>query len=246
MTQHPIDLLPDAIRARSEAGMRMGRYLAALAGSILIVVALTTHARLGLHAARVQLTTAEADANLVLAAEAEVTTLEQEMAGLRAYIDRYEQVALPLQLSRVLATIVNELPESVSLDRIDLESQMRRAGGAARSRGQDKTAGGVNAPRVLVGELGGFAASDQDITDLVARLERTPPFREVSLDYSRTRMVRDQGAREFRVSFRIDLEARYVLADAESTHTPTAAGTPGAAGPTKPHPAPHAAAGGRP
>lgn len=212
MSQHPLDLLPDSIRARSEAGARMGRCITAFVITVLVVVALTTHARLSLQGARAQLRTAEADADLVLAEEQKIETLQTQLTDLRAELELYSRVALPLPISRVVATIVNELPDSVALDRIDLDAQTRRSGQGPRTRSAEQS--DQQLPRILVGELGGFAASDQDITELVKRLEGTAPFRDVNLDYSRSRLVRTQSAREFRVSFRIDLDARYELSDA--------------------------------
>jgi Tfp pilus assembly protein PilN len=227
MSQHPLDLLPDSIRAQSEAGVRMGRYISAFVITVLVVVALTTHARLSLQGARAQLRTAEADADLVLAAEHKIQTLQEQLNDLKAELDLYSRVALPLPISRVVATIVNELPDSVALDRIDLDAQTRRAGQGPRTRTAEQTE--QQLPRILVGELGGFAASDQDITELVKRLEGTTPFRDVNLDYSRSRLVRDQSAREFRVSFRIDLDAHYELSDAGGGAKPAPTAQPGGA-----------------
>jgi hypothetical protein len=64
-------------------------------------------------------------------------------------------------------------------------------------------------PRVLTGEISGFAANDQHIAELVSALESTAPFQNVSLDFSRSRRVNDRDAREFRLSFRIDLDDTY-------------------------------------
>lgn len=228
MSQHPLDLLPDSIRARSEAGARMGRYITAFVITVLVVVALTTHARLSLQGARAQLRTAEADADRVLTQEQKIETLQTQLTDLRGELELYSRVALPLPISRVVATIVNELPDSVALDRIDLDAQTRRSGQGPRTRSAEQT--DQQLPRILVGELGGFAASDQDITELVKRLEGTAPFRDVNLDYSRSRLVRTQSAREFRVSFRIDLDARYELSDAGGDGTDPARTAPPEAG----------------
>ena len=50
------------------------------------------------------------------------------------------------------------------------------------------------------------------IAEFVSNLEGVDPFSDVSLDFSRTRSVRGFTAREFRLSFRIDLEVKYVQA----------------------------------
>ena len=77
-------------------------------------------------------------------------------------------MAVPLQLSQVLATVINQLPDSVTLDRIDMDAQIRRGGRSPRSKTSDKSEQGIS--RTLNGEVAGFAASDEDVAELVARL----------------------------------------------------------------------------
>ncbi|MHC4128286.1 MAG: hypothetical protein ACYSUA_08985, partial [Planctomycetota bacterium] len=43
-------------------------------------------------------------------------------------------------------------------------------------------------------------------------------FSQVSLDFSRTRTVRQRNAREFRISFRADLDVRYEVEDLDAPH----------------------------
>lgn len=211
MTQRAIDLLPDAIRARSQAGVVAGRYVAALLIAVVLLGLTATHSRLMLDLSRQRLKVAEEQADIVLAAEAKAARLRQSLAETHAFIARYELIALPLEISRVLATIVGELPPSATLDRIDLYAGTRQRNRSSRSRG---SAGADGAPpRVLTGELSGFAASDQDVAQLVTNLDAIGLFRQVSLDFSRTRTVRGRNAREFRISFRANLEVRYEVRD---------------------------------
>lgn len=176
-----------------------------------ILVAATTHTKLTLTSSRELLSTTEDQADRVLDMEAKATELRQMLAETDAFTDRYDRIAYPLHMGQVISTVVRELPDSVTLDRIEIDSTHKSAR-SARSRGYDPFVGPP--PRVLSGEVSGFAASDQQVAELVARLAATPPFADVSLDFSRTRAVRGHSARDFRLSFRIDLDATYVLADA--------------------------------
>jgi hypothetical protein len=212
MRQHAIDLLPDVIRKRNAAGTRTGRASAALFGSVLIVVLLMTHARFQVTAARNELLNTETRANYVLKVEEKSQELRSILEEGNRFISYYQELALPLEISSVVATIVNGLPESVTLDRIDLDAGARRIMRTARSKGPQEEA--PRPPRILIGEVAGFAASDLEIAELVSVLEQTPPFTDVSLDFSRTRSVHNKSAREFRLSFRIDLERRYEVAQA--------------------------------
>jgi hypothetical protein len=75
-----------------------------------------------------------------------------------------------------------------------------------------------------VAEISGFAPMDEDIAEYVGRLSDTGFAREVSLDFSRGRYVRDRPAREFRLSFRMDLEATYDVALVDPTPLASANG----------------------
>jgi hypothetical protein len=221
MKQHSIDLLPDSIRARSQAGVRTGRYITCAVVSTILVIVATTHVCLQLDHARSEREAAREQADLVLAAETKASELRDRIDEVEAYMERYKRIAPPLEVNRVLATTINALPEGVTLDRVDMDAGARRIARSPRDRGSvDPDAA---PPRVLTAEISGFAPDDRAIAEFVTRLEGTEPFRQVSLDFSRTRDVRGRTAREFRLSFRINLEAEYEVVS-ESTSTPSTSG----------------------
>ncbi len=213
MSQPPIDLLPESIRARSQAAVVAGRYIAALLIASMLVLVPATHSRLQLESARDRMRASEAQADLVLTAEAKASQLRDELRETRVFIDRYEHLEMPIPMSRLIATITNELPPSATLDRIDLNAAGRNTKRAVRRRGLSD--GAESPQRILIGELSGFAASDREVADLVARLESLGLCRQVRLDFTRTRNIRGRSAREFRVSFRIDLDKAYEIVDRE-------------------------------
>ena len=221
MKQGSIDLLPDAIRARSQAGVVAGRYVASLLIGVVLLGLTATHSRLMLDLARQRLEVAEEQADLVLAAEAKAEQLLASLTETRGLISRYEIIATPLDVSRLIATIVNRLPTSATIERLDLFSGTRRAHRSARSRSAKPDA---TRSRILTGELSGFAASDLDIAEIVANLESLNVFQQVSLDFSRTKTVRNLSAREFRISFRVDLNVAYEVDDLPSSEMTAAEG----------------------
>lgn len=206
MKQHAIDLLPASIRARSQAGVRVGRVITTLVACIAILAIAATQVRLSLARAQSDVATARQHADTALELERHVVAAEAELTALDDEVRRYKRVALPLDVSAVIATVIGLLPPHVTLDHFDIDCGLRHAGTSPRSRGA-KEQGAV--PRTLIGEIAGFAATDAEITELVMALESTRPFEAVSLDYTRTRTVRNENAREFRVSFQIDLGADY-------------------------------------
>jgi hypothetical protein len=220
MRQHPIDLLPASIRARSQAGLRTGRYVASATIAVVLIVVASTHSRLALTRAQAELAVATEEADLVLATEARANEISALIDETHEYIDRYQQLSLPLETSSVLATLVNGMPSGMTLDRIDIDAGARRNNRSARSRGSALLE--ETPPRVLTAELSGFAPDDKDIAEFVSWLDEIEPFRDVSLDFSRTRDVNGHVAREFRLSFAIDLEVPY-----EVTTVPSAGSADG-------------------
>jgi len=210
MTQHAIDLLPDVIRARSQAGIVAGRYVVSLVIAVVLVGLAATHSRLMLDLARQRLRIAEEQADIVLSAEATATNLSETLDAASEYIRRYELIALPIEVSRVVATLVNLLPESATLDRIDIRAGTSNTGRSARGRAPR---GDGPARRSLTGELSGFALTDLQVAELVARIEDIGFFDQVSLDFSRSRTVRGVKARGFRISVRADLDVKFEVTD---------------------------------
>jgi Tfp pilus assembly protein PilN len=205
--QHSIDLMPASIRERSQAGVRLGQFMAMAIAALTLTVAVATHSRMKLGTAQDRLFEIASQTERVFVAEARAAELRHQRDAIDSYTQLYRRLSYPLAMGDVLATIVSMLPESVTLDQVDLNAGTRSLGAGARSRGVETQT--QTPPRMLIGEIAGFAANDQHIAELVAALERTPPFTNVSLDFSRGRRVHDRDAREFRLSFRISLDQRY-------------------------------------
>ena len=210
MTQHAIDLLPEVIRARSQAGIVAGRYVVSLLIAVVLLGLAATHSRLMLDLSRQRLRVAEEQADIVLSAEATATNLRNTLDTKSEFIRRYELIAMPVEISRVVATLVNLLPESATLDRIDIRAGTPKTGRSARGHGRK---GDGPAPRSLTGELSGFALTDLQVAELVARIEDVGFFDNVSLDFSRSRTVRGLKARGFRISVHADLDSRFDVTD---------------------------------
>ena len=58
----------------------------------------------------------------------------------------------------------------------------------------------------ISGRMSGFAKSDERIASFVSALQMEDPFSNVSMDFSRSRTVREMRARGFRISFQINLD----------------------------------------
>ncbi len=205
MRQHLVDLLPDSIRTRSEAGMVIGRYITIGVGVVIVLVALSTHAHFRLESVERAYKAAEEKSRLVLAVEAEAKRLRTALNDLAFSIKQYDRIAPSLRMSDLQTLIISQVPPGVTIESMNLEVTHTQA--AFDPRLPD---GGKSGPkREVRGELKGFASTDIDWADLISRLDALDLLTAVNPDNSRTRVVRGKQAREFTVSFRVDLDRIY-------------------------------------
>lgn len=204
MSAREVNLLPVDVRDRTERQVRSGRYVAAVAVASAVVAALAAHARIDLAGARSETERVRAAAALVFAEEERIAALDAEIGAFRDARARYRRIALPLETARLVSTISAVMPAGTTLERLDLDA---RPPGLRRGRGPEPAS--ADGPRRLRGELSGFAPDDRAIARLVQELQARPPFEDVSLDFSRSRLVRERPARAFRLSFQVDLSAVY-------------------------------------
>lgn len=201
-----VNLIPGPIRDRTLAGLRAGRLLAC---SLIVLGALalvSMHARWSRERVQERLLSTQVEADQALRIESQAVALRAESDAINQFVNRYRRVALPIEMTGIMATVINTLPASVTIESIDLDIDVPPPGRRIPT--------GSPIDRVVRCRLAGFAASDGDIAELVARLETTPPFDGVSMQYSRSGTVRGRSARFFQLGFHLDLER---LSDDAST-----------------------------
>ncbi|MCH2160725.1 MAG: hypothetical protein MK085_02510 [Phycisphaerales bacterium] len=204
MKGRTMNLMPSSVKTRVEQTEARNRLVAVglLAGSLLVGAWLYGGIRVS--DAEDRRAVARDRAAEVLKAEGESRKLGEQLERMAVEIDSYRAVQLPFRISELLATIVNELPESVTFDRVDFDASSLvaspvRAGGTATSA----------PPRRLRGELEGIAADDVDVARLVDALRSRRPIDEVEVETSRHLRIGDHPARAFRIGFSIDLDAMH-------------------------------------
>ncbi|HWB20971.1 MAG TPA: PilN domain-containing protein, partial [Phycisphaerales bacterium] len=176
-----------------------------------MLVILITHSKIMLNKARLSLYDTQIAANKVIETESKIAELRGVLEANHAATREYERAAFPLESSSIIATIVNRMPVGMTLQQLTIDAGQRVATNSPRSKGVKDKSKAANLPRMLTAEVGGVAPSDQEIAQFVNALENNPPFSAVSLDFSKTSIVRGTPAREFRVSFSINLDAHYTL-----------------------------------
>ena len=188
-----MNLLPEQYVERSQNKARGNRVAIAIIMTLCAVAVIATHSRLSMNAAVEHLLVVQSRANSALELEVDATSLELQKARLESFIDRYNKEKNVFAMGDIVATITNILPDSMTLEDISLDIVQTEVG------------------RGISGRLAGFASTDETIASLVSTLQTQEPFSSVSMDYSKSRNIRGKRAREFRVSFLIDLESDWVV-----------------------------------
>lgn len=199
MKQHQINLITPKMLDRTRAGRRTRRILGTCVALVAGMLLTATHARLQLEQARTINETTTIRADRALGLEKSLADIDARMSDVHSFMDEYREVAIPLDATRLIATLTRSLPPSITL----VELELNYDDGTNSRRHVE---GDERGPRRMVGEIAGIASSDADIATLVQLIASRDPFTEVNLDYSRSRTVRNLPARDFRLSFIVDMD----------------------------------------
>jgi Tfp pilus assembly protein PilN len=191
-----MNLLPDQYVERSKNKARSSRVAVAIIITLCVIAAVATHSRLSMNAAVENLITTQARANSAVELEVDATSLELKKARLESFIARYNNEKTIFPMSDLIATISNMIPDEMTLEEMSLDIISTDAGNG------------------ISGRLSGFAESDERIASFVSSLQGEEPFSSVSMDFSRSRTVREKRARGFRISFLIDLDKTWDVSKA--------------------------------
>lgn len=127
----------------------------------------------------------------------------------------------PISTTQVLSRLSTLTPQPVRLVSLKLSAErpapqpLEQAGHASKKKKVVKSAGAKQAttqrePNRMRIELVGLAPTDDEIVQLIRRLEQDPVFSEVSLRNSKMTTNKTHFVREFRLDLEIDLDRRFV------------------------------------
>tara|TARA_B110000116_G_C16754701_1_gene545169 strand:+ start:228 stop:827 length:600 start_codon:yes stop_codon:yes gene_type:complete len=188
-----MNLLPEQYVERSKNKARSGRVAVAVICTLCTLAAVATHSRLAMNAAVEGLVTTQARANSALEVEIDASSLEDKKAKLESFVTRYANENTVFPMGDLVATITNMIPDEMTLEELSLDIIESDFGNG------------------ISGRLSGFAESDERIASFVSAMQNENPFGSVSMDFSRSRTIREQRARGFRISFRIDLDKSWTV-----------------------------------
>ena len=197
-----MDLLPPGTREQVDKAEATHRNIVVGIIAGLLLAGAWLHGGIRLGDAEGRRADARKRAAEVLAAEQESDRLNNQLFGVAEELAAYRSVQLPFKVSSLLATIVNELPESVMCDHIELDSSSL-VGAPVRSADGNEL---VPPPGRLRGEIEGIAANDVDVAMIVDALRSRRPIGDVEVETSRHVQVGERAARAFKIVFMIDLD----------------------------------------
>jgi len=118
-----------------------------------------------------------------------------------------QKLGLPVEMSRLLYALDQQLPKEMSLTNIsfDTQEQLKVVGTLTAAHFATQ---GDNIDRRLHVRLDGIAPSDDDVANFLTGLSRVPFFDDVAMSYSRDHAGNGRVMREFEVTFSVNLNAQ--------------------------------------
>ena len=202
MSGRTMDLLPDAIRQNVQRAEDTQRIIVVGLISASLLIGAWIHGGIRASDAENRRTVAMEKAEEVLQAEQKTILLHAQLNMISDEIQAYRAIQIPFNISSLLATVVDEMPDSVTLSRIDLDASSLIGSPVRSGKGNELTA----PPARLRGELEGVAANDVDVATLVESLRNRNPIGGVEVETSRHVEIEGQSARAFQIGFVINLE----------------------------------------
>lgn len=207
MSRGGFDLLPSSVRERVLRARASRRVHGASVAIAVLAAGIFAGARwLDGHSSS-QLASARETGAPVVALEEEIRRLDGERRKIAESLDLQRAVGVAIPASALVRGLAGALPKGAMLESIDLE-YANVQGVARKTR---RSAKDEPAPREVRGEIAGIAPGEADVGALVDALGALAPLSRVSLESSRSREFEGRSVREFRVTFRIDLERRWKL-----------------------------------
>ncbi len=200
------NLLPSRVRDRIASrhmNTRLVRWAVCVAACMGASVAVTAwRAR----AAESRLASLRDEASAIVLLEEELRTLEANIEATNAQIALQRSVASPIEASRLVHAIAELVPQDAILEHLALRGE--NLSGEERSK---RRRGEAAASRAYQCEVTGVAVDDATIATFVEGLAAREPFIAVNLESSSNRAFQGVEAREFRITFRVDLDEHWTV-----------------------------------
>ncbi|MEE9212495.1 MAG: PilN domain-containing protein [Phycisphaeraceae bacterium] len=206
-----VNFLPETFVTDQARMSRIYRQIALIIGVAVCMVGYMTTSRSHLASVETYADNLETEVAAAKQQMNELTKLQQRYQGLTHQLRIQRELALPLRHSQIVATLGQQMPESIALTDLRIDSHLP----ATRGKYARALAASPNSvvpaeyKPVLELEMTGLAASDLDIANFVGALSDHPLFSDVKMHFSRTIRAGDLIGRQFRLSMQVRLDCDY-------------------------------------
>ncbi len=219
-----INLMPSEYRQRLGDSRLRRRFAGYGLATAVVIAGLVIHSRLGVGRMKALAQSLAAQAAQLEAVRAEGLEINRKADAAAERLADYYRLALPIEISDVLALVSHEMPAGLYLTDLDLNVSQRAEATSAMeelrqrvNRSKGRKVDERNLLRFLTVTLTGVGQDGVQVAQFIGRLESHAVFDRVILDFDRTRTIGESAAREFRVRFEVDLERRFVLGEGGAT-----------------------------
>ena len=166
-----------------------------------------------------QLRTRQDETSVVEDQTGQFAELTRQCRELQRQVALHQEMALPLDVTAVMATIAQLAPDSLTVTRMTLSApkpQPKKAADQTKSSGRKKSKrkkakpGSAQRERVLRIDLSGVCPSDSDVADFVDSLTAHQLFSTVKPLHSRSGLVLSEAVRKFQIEMEVPLDRLYV------------------------------------
>lgn len=147
------------------------------------------------------------------------TELTRQCHELQRQVALHQEMALPLDVTAVIATIAELAPDALTVTHMTLiapkpkpkiAADQTKSSGRKKSRKKKAKPDPVDRERILRIDLSGVCPSDSDVADFVDNLVGHQLFSAVKPLHSRSGLVMSETVREFQIEMEVPLDRLYV------------------------------------
>lgn len=210
-----INFLPQSFLEAQNRRQRLFREITILVGMVLIGLALFAGQSGRVMSIRNQVERKSEELAAAQLRSTEVAKLKAQQQQLKLQLAVHDGLAMPLNMSSILATISHVLPPRMALTEITCSSDAPKLdlsdlkpSATKKKAAKKKTI--VKAPeRVMQIQVMGLSPSDVDVANLVGALSANPIFQNVKMRYAKSAAIDKVMAREFRLEMEVSLDCIY-------------------------------------
>jgi hypothetical protein len=152
---------------------------------------------------------------------AQLAANEEKLHRMEAQQAAFRDVGVPVPMSRVAQQILNNLTPGEALCgfTIDVHSEAQHSGGG--------TSGKAKMSDVAHLTIDGIAPDSVRIAQLIGKLSANPLFSEITLNFSRSELLRDYAVKRFEILMQLDMDQLAIPDTAPDVSTAARCHAPG-------------------